>query len=651
MISYLKAKFNELGQYVDFDGKAYDVVFLDFETFYGTKYTLTSMPYYEYAHDERFKFHGVGIAINHGKYRWITEDDMEDLYEIDWDNVVLVCQNALFDALLLLWKFGIRAKFYHDTKSFSRAIFPGQKADLGFMLMREFPDDPDMWKGKEIADFKNVRDLNPAQEKIMAQYCGRDVNGMRALWYRWIGQMPYSELRIQHETLDLYLTPKFRLNVDMLDQALLEEEAETKALIKKSGYPKTTLSSNQKFADLLTSLGLEIPQKISPTTQEVIPALAQSDPAYIRFTAEHPEHKALWDARRAAKSTGGAARARRMKHMAQLFDGQIPVPLNYAGAHTLRWSGAEKVNFQSMKRGSKLRKSLEAPPGYLVYVVDSSNIEARKVSWLAGEDSALQMFRLGIDTYNDMATKIYGYEVDRKAKDEEGNKIFEEEGNVGKTARLGLGFGMGDRKFQYTLAAGPMGAAPIYKPLEFCTMAVNIFRSENMRIVQYWKLMQEAVYNMMMPGTHYYLGPLLIEYEKITFPNGLSLKYPNIRYYKKEIAELLDTGEVVRREDRRLVCDRKDGDTLQHLYGGIVTENVTQRGARDVVAEQTLEVIDYFQDVRTALLVHDEGVFIMPDDHPEERCAELERIYSTARDWCPDLPLAAETGYDICYSK
>lgn len=664
-ITYRTPSLTEEGQYVDWDGKVYDVVHLDFETYYGPKYTLTSLTYPEYAFDERFKFHGVGIAINNEPYEWITESEMESEFSnIPWDDIVLVCQNALFDAPLLLWKFGIRAKFYHDTKAFSRAIYPGQKADLDFMLQREFPNNPEKWKGKQLADFKGFRDLNPAQESVMAEYCKGDVEGMRALWQRWVVRMPYSEIRLQEETLRLYLEPKFHLDRDMLEEALKEETEETKRLVKLSGINKTTLSSNQKFAEFVEQeLGLKIPLKISPRTNEPIPALAQSDPELIRLMADNPQHKKIWDARRSVKSTGQKARAKRMIQLADYFDNMIPVPLNYAGAHTLRWSGAQKVNFQSMKRGGKVRKSLramtkefaaaiqkEVGQGKLVYVVDSSNIEARKVSWLANEIGALQKFRAGIDTYNDMAEKIYGYPVDRKAKDENGEKIFEEEGNVGKTARLGLGFGMGGAKFQYTLASGPMGADPIYKPLDFCQHAVNVFREDNPAIVTYWRTMQEAIYNMMLPGTHYYIGPILVEYESLTLPNGVALRYPNIRHREVDFS-FLEGEEVVKTTQRNIYCDRKDGDRHQKLYGGIVCENVTQRAARDVVAEQVLEVMDYFQDVELGLLVHDEGVFIMPDDHPDERMAALIEIFSTPRPWCPDIPLAAEGGYSESYSK
>ena len=51
-------------------------------------------------------------------------------------------------------------------------------------------------------------------------------------------------------------------------------------------------------------------------------------------------------------------------------------------------------------------------------VADYSAIEARVVLWLAAAESALDVFRRGEDIYCDMATGIYGFQVQKAiAKD------------------------------------------------------------------------------------------------------------------------------------------------------------------------------------------------------------------------------------------
>ena len=116
------------------------------------------------------------------------------------------------------------------------------------------------------------------------------------------------------------------------------------------------------------------------------------------------------------------------------------MPLRYYAAHTGRFGGTEKINMQNMPRNSELRKALCAPPGQLVFVADLSNIEARMLAWLADEDDLLQQFRNGDDIYSNLASVIYDRPIN---KHDDPTERF-----VGKTAVLGLGYGMGATKFQ-----------------------------------------------------------------------------------------------------------------------------------------------------------------------------------------------------------
>jgi len=76
--------------------------------------------------------------------------------------------------------------------------------------------------------------------------------------------------------------------------------------------------------------------------------------------------------------------------------GRIPIPLMYYGAHTGRWSGTDKVNFQNLPSRDKKKKTLKnaicPPDGYMVINCDSSQIEARILAWLAGQDDVVKQF-------------------------------------------------------------------------------------------------------------------------------------------------------------------------------------------------------------------------------------------------------------------
>jgi hypothetical protein len=133
----------------------------------------------------------------------------------------------------------------------------------------------------------------------------------------------------------------------------------------------------------------------------------------------------------------------------------LPHPLRYSGAHTHRLSGDWGLNAQNWPRYTMyddkpketglLRRAHKAPPGYVVVKRDASQIEARVVAWLAGQNDLLLGFATGEDIYSQFAQdEIYHYPV---------NKTTVDERFVGKSAILGLGFGVGAPKFVSDVAA------------------------------------------------------------------------------------------------------------------------------------------------------------------------------------------------------
>src|SRR5690606_16552646 len=112
----------------------------------------------------------------------------------------------------------------------------------------------------------------------------------------------------------------------------------------------------------------------------------------------------------------------------------------YSGAHTHRLSGDWKLNVQNLPRGGTLRRALKAPRGRKVVACDASQIEARVVAWLAGAQAMTNAFANKEDVYSTFASTVFGYPV--------GKQSHPMERFLGKTAVLGLGFGLGWAKFQ-----------------------------------------------------------------------------------------------------------------------------------------------------------------------------------------------------------
>ena len=175
--------------------------------------------------------------------------------------------------------------------------------------------------------------------------------------------------------------------------------------------------------------------KTSPTTGKETYALAKTDTGFIALTEhEDPFIQELCRVRLGTKSTIEESRIERFIGIGARNKGKLPIPLKYYGAHTGRWAGSDKVNFQNLPSRDKKKKALKnavvAPAGYKVINCDSSQIEARVLAWLAGQDDVLDLFINGKDAYKAFASRVY------KKPAEEVTTI---ERFVGKTCVLGLG--------------------------------------------------------------------------------------------------------------------------------------------------------------------------------------------------------------------
>jgi DNA polymerase len=404
-----------------------------------------------------------------------------------------------------------------------------------------------------------------------------------------------------------------------------EEAANKSKLIKLTGATATQLSSNQQFAELLRQRGVEPPVKISPTTGEATYALSKSDLEF-QALAENPMVSDLIRARLAVKSTISESRAYRLIAHSQPT---LPVLLNYCGAHTHRWSAGDKINLQNLPaerqgRSGNLRKAIEAPPGYAIVVVDSSQIEARTNAWAAGETNLLEAFRENRDIYSETASELFGYSCNKKD-----NKS---ERQVGKVCELGLGYGMGWKKFAQTVRAGMMGPAVDISD-DFAQRAVNLYRNKRAAIVRLWKALDDALPRMLM-GHEGYVGQWNYYGNRILIQNELFIHYPNLT---------ADEGEYGLTNFR---YDSRNG--WVHLYGGKLCENLIQSTARTVVAFQALEIAKRYPIVS---LVHDEVLYLAPIEEADDALAFGIECLSTPPDFCPELPVAAEGGWATNYSK
>lgn len=288
---------------------------------------------------------------------------------------------------------------------------------------------------------------------------------------------------------------------------------------------------------------------------------------------------------------------------------------------------------------------------------------------------ASELAALGIedgDFYSDRGSAYFGRKLSKRDTPVERQSA--------KSMELGLGFGMGAKAFALNLLRGFLGAPPVcFGEAERARYGVLVgwferqnygksvwgrelklmwgegvklppgerdaferfkthvavtayfvqrYRNANSYVVQLWRRLENAIAVMAEPGdprvVRQRIGPLEIMHQAIRKPGGLVLHYPELR----------------RSTDGWSYTGYKEG-RLQRLklYGGLLTENVVQSLARDVVAEQALAVRAGGTWIVTT--THDEVVGLRRVDEAEAALARMLEIMRTPPAWAPGLPLNA----------
>jgi len=599
-------------------------LYLDFETFYDVNYSLAKMSTVEYVISDEFLVWGVGIKLNNEPTEWIPPDEIEDCFsQIDWEDTAVVCHNTLFDAYILTQVYKVYPAFYYDTASMSRGLYPNESASLKNVCERLFPSEPKLRKGTELVTAKGIRDLDPATEAVIATYCIQDVDLTYAIFNRMAEQYPAKEIDLIDITVRMFVEPKLTLDRELLVKHKEQIALETARKIKDSGTTREILASQPKFAAHVESLGITVPTKKSPRTGKIIPAFSKNDSAYTQMTNMYPEHNHIWEGREAVKSRLEETRSERMISSINT-DGTFSVPLRYYAAHTGRFGGSGKINLQNLPRGSVLRTAITAPKNKFLFIADLANIEARMLAWLSKEYSLLEDFRSGDDVYSQFASLIYNRPVTKA------NKL---ERYVGKTAILGLGYGMGADRYKDTLK---QGSPSVDVSKETALSIVSQYRAMYPNIPRLWNACKDILFYMVGHGnrmsTSY--GPLRVEKNQIRLPNGMPLTYPHLLYSAGEFFYTAGFNK-----------------TPIRTHGPRVCENIVQALSRIVLTDQILDIHKNIPEVNVVLTVHDEIISIGPTERATEILEEIMKIMVTPPTWCPDLPLDVEGNFSLCYDK
>ena len=603
-------------------------VTIDFETYYDNDYSLRKIKTPLFIRDARFQVHGAGIKVGDlGTAYFRAGDELENaLKNIPWANTRLVGHNLRFDALILSHHYGYTAKEYFDTRSLCAPILPSSvKKDLDSCAKALL--NVDVGKISGLSSAKGLRVLPESVHRKLGEYCIRDVDLTWELYRKYHKVIPEKEQYLMHVTTRMASEPVLQLNTELLAYEVQRLKDQRDELLRQCPVSKTVLSSNPKFVQWMQANGMKVPMKESPTTGKQTPALANDDLGYRELQADYPQFKTVWDARRVVKSTIGLTRAEAFLKISQ--QGTMPMPLNYYGAHTGRWSGADGLNVQNLPRiipndpdSGAIRRSITAPDGYVVLVLDLSQIELRLNAWFCHELEKLDVLRSGGDVYLYAASNHYGYTCNKQEHPQE--RFF------GKMLELALGYNMGWRKLRVNAALGFMGTPPVHLTHLEAQKAVYKWRSKNQRTADTWENLNSIIYRLQRRESFMYDDWLKMGSGTIKLPNQMTLYYPRLRWSTREEAWLYDNGKK--------------------LYGGIMLENIIQALGRVVIADH-MYIADHRKDIHVVGMTHDEIIALVPEDRAEIEYDYLLDVMTTPPTWAEDLPLDAEGGFAKNYVK
>ena len=510
-------------------------------------------------------------------------------------------------------------------------------------------NDPAIWREKP-EDFARLFD-----------YCRRDVVVERMLSERLRDLSPLEQEVFQEDmqmnergiAIDRPAIHK-ALNVisAMTDKLNAELEQITKGELTKA-------SQRKRLLDWLIDMGVEISDTTGISTLaaiEIEKADPNPSPIIIR----------VLEICRAVNRTS-TAKYRAMNYRSCSTDDRLRGTLLYHGAGTGRWSGAgiQPHNFprgttedlhmekawDSIMRtdetglemlygdvmelmSSTLRGAMIAPPGHDLIVGDYSSVEARVLAWHAYDKKALKLFRNHGDPYIDLAKDIYDIAY---------AEVTKAQRMIGKQAELGLGFGMGWRKFKDTCKKYGIEITE-----EFSKEVVEIYRTKHKAIADWWVACNTAAMDAIKnPGKIFYANRVKYvvkgQFLWCALPSGR-----NLAYYRPKIEPRETPWKEMRPTITYMGMHALTNQWVRmSSYGGKLVENIVQATARDLMAEAILRC----RGTVYALLlsVHDELIAQVLEGQGSVK--EFETIMSILPDWAKGCPVTAEGWRGKRYKK
>lgn len=523
---------------------------------------------------------------------------------------------------------------------------------------------------------------HPVEWQRFVAYAGLDIEAMREV-YKRLPKWNYqgTELALWHR--DQRINDRgICMDVQLAQAAIEAVDLEQKRLAKRTqvmtdGEVQAATQRDAMIKHIVESYCVELPDMQRSTLERRI-----ADPDLPSPVKE------LLAIRLQASTTSTSKYKSLMKGISS--DGRLRGTQQFCGAsRTGRWAGRlfqpqnlprptleqERIDegIEALKSGcadllfdnvmeltsSALRGCIMAPAGKKLVVSDLSNIEGRKLAWLAGEQWKLAAFRqydegTGPDLYKLAYAKAFNITPEDVTKYQR---------QIGKVMELGLGFGGGVAAFltfalvygldleELATAAMPNIPRDVQREAKSwydesvkrkatyglservfiaCDSLKRLWRRAHPETCDFWYQLERTVRAAIAtPKKTLYCGYLKVRRDgawlRIQLPSGRALCYPSPSIEKGNIT-YMGINSYSRKWQRL------------KTYGGKLVENVTQAAARDVLAGNMPLIEDAGYSI--VLTVHDEVICEAPDtdDYTD---AALSSLLSTNPEWAPDIPLNA----------
>lgn len=297
-----------------------------------------------------------------------------------------------------------------------------------------------------------------------------------------------------------------------------------------------------------------------------------------------------------------------------------------------------------------IRTAFVATPGNVLIDADFSAIEARVISWLAGQEWRLEVFRTHGKIYEASASQMFHVPIEKIKK---GNPEYALR-QRGKVAELALGYQGG------VSAMRRMDVGHNLDDLSDDEVKgiVDRWRETNSMIRDLWNIVDSAAITVITYGgaqtirseTTDAIITLACELDVITgtrymtilLPSGRKLYYPSpeigVNRWGNPSVSYMGQNQTTKRWER------------VETYGGKLVENIVQAIARDclAIAIENLEA----QGLHVVFHIHDEIVIDTPAWADEDTMLEtVTKIMTKPIPWAQALPLNADGWVDKFFKK